>query len=101
MKTENVMLLWDYNAIDGVINLLAVSHPPTRRYPQRNSAGACDSWWDEHPSGPSLAVLFGGLLAQGIKGPEQARQILSELATIDDAPEWVDDMLEGMTTFES
>lgn len=99
MKTQNVMLLWDWTPTDGVHNPLAVSHPPAQRHPQRFSAGACDSWWHEHPAGPSVAVLFGGLLAQGIQSG-QVRRVLEELAHIEDAPGWVADMLEGMSTWE-
>ncbi|MBU2753646.1 hypothetical protein HFU84_10765 [Acidithiobacillus sp. CV18-2] len=93
MKTQDTMLLWDWSKAEGVHNLLAVKHPPAQRHPQRYSAGACDSWWHTHPKGPSLAVIFGGLLAQGITDP---RPILEQLARIEDAPGWVADMLEGM-----
>jgi hypothetical protein len=44
-------------------------------------------------------VLFGCLLAQGIQ-PRQARLVLEQLVQVEDAPEWVADMLEGMDTFE-
>lgn len=99
MKAQDMMLIWDYSPAEGVHNPLAVSHPPARRHPQRYSGGACDSWWHTHPKGPSLGVLFGCLLAQGIQ-PRQARLVLEQLVQVEDAPEWVADMLEGMDTFE-
>ncbi len=97
MKSEHTMLLWDWTPAEGVHNPLAVSHPPAQRHAQRYSAGACDSWWKESPS---VAVLFGGLLAQGFSSPRQVRLVLGELAHIEDAPEWVAELLEGMDAFE-
>jgi hypothetical protein len=45
--------------------------------------------------------MFGCLLAQGIKGPRQARLVLEQLARVEDVPVWITDALEGMDTFEN
>ena len=97
MKTERTMILWDYSAAKGVHNVLMVERTGDGlRYPQRYSDGAVYASWKECGS---LAVVFGQMLAQGFKSPDDMVATLERFAAIEDCGAWADDIADGVSAW--
>jgi hypothetical protein len=90
MKTESVVILWDYSPAKGVHNVLLAERG---NYPQRFSDGAVYSDWRERGS---LAVVFGQMLAHGFTSPASMVAALEQFAAVEDCGPWARDLIDGM-----
>ncbi|MBU2759523.1 hypothetical protein [Acidithiobacillus sulfurivorans] len=100
MKTKKTMILWDWSEAHGVHNVLAVEHPPQRKYPQQFSDGAC--WYDwEEQKRSTLAVIFGQMLAHGFTSPAAMVEALKQFAVVEDCGPWAQDVIDGIRAWGS